>query len=491
MRNNNYMSVNTISSPEFINLEPLDINPLMSKCEIKVLYVGKNDNGTMMDEDTVRKMAKTLRGAPIVGYYREEKEDFRDHGDQVTIDGDGVHFKSLTKPYGFVAPNARVWFQDFEETSRKTSERVIRKYLMTEGYLWTGQYEEAQSIIDNGKGQSMELDNTHDEYAVRGMWDANMEYFIINDATFSKLCILGDDVEPCFEGAEITAPEISTSFSLDKKFANTLYSMMKELQETLKGGTKVEKEKLENIALQYEDASDDADTSVEESTTTAADSTEGDVTETNSTDGNSTENESSIDAQDEDTSAGTDTVDSVSVSQEDIDSIAAKKNTFAKEEKEESDEKEDESSEDSKQAEEEDASAKKEDEEKKEDDKKKYELLESENATLKSQYEELKKEVISLREFKLDIENKAKDKLINEDFYMLSEEDKKEIVDNKDKYSLDEIKSKLAVICFDKKINYTIKEENANDFVSGTTFNISSVNNEEPAWLRAVDENNR
>ena len=45
--------------------------------------------------------------------------------------------------------------------------------------------------------------------------------------------------------------------------------------------------------------------------------------------------------------------------------------------------------------------------------------------------------------------------------------------------------------CFDKKINYTTKEENANDFVSGTTFNISSVNNEEPAWLRAVDENNR
>ena len=94
MRNNNYMSVNTISSPEFINLEPLDVNPLMSKCEIKVLYVGKNDNGTMMDEDTVRKMAKTLRGAPIVGYYNEEKEDYRDHGDQVTIDGDGVHFKS-------------------------------------------------------------------------------------------------------------------------------------------------------------------------------------------------------------------------------------------------------------------------------------------------------------------------------------------------------------------------------------------------------------
>ena len=30
-----HQSIATISSPEFINLQPLDINPLMSKCEIK------------------------------------------------------------------------------------------------------------------------------------------------------------------------------------------------------------------------------------------------------------------------------------------------------------------------------------------------------------------------------------------------------------------------------------------------------------------------
>ena len=30
------------------------------------------------------------------------------------------------------------------------------------------------------------------------------EFFIINEAIISKLCILGEDVEPCFEGANIT-----------------------------------------------------------------------------------------------------------------------------------------------------------------------------------------------------------------------------------------------------------------------------------------------
>ena len=39
-----HKSIATINSPEFINLQPLDINPLMSSCEIKVLYLGENRN---------------------------------------------------------------------------------------------------------------------------------------------------------------------------------------------------------------------------------------------------------------------------------------------------------------------------------------------------------------------------------------------------------------------------------------------------------------
>ena len=41
---NNRISVATIDSPEFINLQTMDINPLMSRCDVKVLYVGQNRN---------------------------------------------------------------------------------------------------------------------------------------------------------------------------------------------------------------------------------------------------------------------------------------------------------------------------------------------------------------------------------------------------------------------------------------------------------------
>ena len=36
---NNRISIATIDSPEFINLQPMDINPLMSDCEsVKIFY---------------------------------------------------------------------------------------------------------------------------------------------------------------------------------------------------------------------------------------------------------------------------------------------------------------------------------------------------------------------------------------------------------------------------------------------------------------------
>ena len=69
-----HKSIATIDSPEFINLQPLEINPLMSKCEIKVLYLGENRNRSYINEEVATEMAKTLRGAPIVGYFRKEKE---------------------------------------------------------------------------------------------------------------------------------------------------------------------------------------------------------------------------------------------------------------------------------------------------------------------------------------------------------------------------------------------------------------------------------
>lgn len=234
---NQNRSVATINKPEFINLKPDALNPGISKCEIKVLYLGGNRNGSYIDKNTAIQMANSLPGCPIVGAYLENKEDFGDHGHVMTIEDGEVRFSCKTVPYGFVDPAAKVWFQTFIDTD-EFGEEIEREYMMTTGFLWTEQYEEAQSVITDGKGQSMELD----EETLDGHWARNnktgIEFFIINDAIFTKLCILGDEVEPCFEGAAITKPEVSKEFSYGREFSRTLFTMMNELKDMLydKGG---------------------------------------------------------------------------------------------------------------------------------------------------------------------------------------------------------------------------------------------------------------
>lgn len=439
-----HQSIATIDSPEFINLQPLDINPLMSRCEIKVLYLGENRNHSYITKEVASDMAKTLRGAPIVGYYKENKEDFADHGEQVIFDDEGVKFNCMTKPYGFVAPDSEVWFQKFEDTD-DFGNTTIREYLMATGYLWTGQYEECQSVIDNGKNQSMELD----EKSLDGHWSTNnktgMDFFIINDAIFSKLCILGDDVEPCFEGARVTAPEVSTSFSkADDTFKKTLYTMMQELKSALEGGqSNMDLDNKEEVVVETaEEVTEVTEPIVDEVVTEENDKNEQPI---------STENQESIEAQSNENSSF---------------------------EKKDDDDKEEENSD-------------KEENDDEEDEEKKYSLLESEYEELKTQYSELESQYQSLVEFKNQIENEKKDALINS-FYMLADEDKADVIANKAKYSLDEIEAKLSVICVRKKVNFNLDDEeeaskdDKKDVEDVVTYSLNEEESSTPAWVSAL-----
>ena len=143
----------------------------------------------------------------------------------------------MTRPYGIVAPEAEVWFQKFEDTD-DFGNKVIREYLMTTGFLWTGQYEEAKLAVEgNGRPHSMELEDE----TLDGKWSQDLktglEFFIINDAIFSYLCIFCQDVQPCFEGSSVTKPEVSKTFSkIDDDFKITLFTMMQDLKFALQGG---------------------------------------------------------------------------------------------------------------------------------------------------------------------------------------------------------------------------------------------------------------
>jgi hypothetical protein len=97
---------------EVVDLVPSDRNPLISKCNIKVCYVGDepNRNRSIITKETAREMAKTLPGSPIVGLYNEEKEDFEEHSRSYEIVNNELVIKDITKGYGFISLNPKVWF---------------------------------------------------------------------------------------------------------------------------------------------------------------------------------------------------------------------------------------------------------------------------------------------------------------------------------------------------------------------------------------------
>lgn len=459
------MSVATIDKPEFINIVPK--NPLISECEIKVLYIGENRNRSYITKEVATEMANTLPGCPIVGYFKEDKQDFADHGDRVIFDDEGLHFQCMTRPYGFVAPNARVWFQKFEDTD-DFGHTVVREYLMTTGYLWTGQFPECQGAAEAaGKHQSMELDeNTLDGHWARNQ-KSGIDFFIINDAIFSKLCILGDDVEPCFEGASVSAPKVSSTFTkVDDAFTQTLFSMMQELKFALEGG----QQQMETI-LNNENIDSTQDNLEQESVVENQNFTEESVQNSFA----ASEEEKKEDKEEDKFAKADD-------SEEEKEDDEEKKYAKADDEEEE-DKEEDKASED-----------KKDDDEEDEDKEKKYSLLEADYLALQEKFSTLESQYQELLAFKNQIEDEKKDALINS-FYMLSDEDKKEVIENKSQYSLDDIEAKLSVICVRKKVNFDLENTSENDNIKTdnpvTTFNLDEQVSSVPAMVAALRNTQR
>lgn len=477
-----HQSVATIQSPEFINLQPLDMNPLMSKCEIKVLYVGQNRNHSFITKEVATDMAKTLRGAPIVGYYKDEKEDFRDHGDKVIIEDGEIKFECQTKPYGFVSPDAKVWFKEFEDTDEFGNVET-REYLMTTGYLWTGQYEEVQKVVNEGRPQSMELDGD----TLNGHWaedkNSGIDFFIINDAIFSKLCILGDDVEPCFEGSSVTAPQVSSSFTaVDDSFKNTLFSMLEELKFALKGGTEMSKVDEKTTDTQFaKDEEEKKNTSTDESK----------EVDTKGKDEEDTKEEETNEEKKEEEDKKASTKHAKEDDEEE----------YSKEDKEE-EKAADEDEEDKKEDKEDDEeavkkSAKADDEEKKSEDDSEEEKDDEEEdkkfALLEEEVSKLREENKALLEFKNKVERKEKEALIEQFSVILAEEDLKDVKENIDTYSYSDIESKLSVTCVRKKVSFdSLNDENSTstketeDSVTSYTITDGDVSSSTPAWVKSV-----
>lgn len=416
---------------EFINVTP--INPLISKCQVKVCWVGDepNRNHSIITKDVAKELANSLPGSPIVGYFDEETQDFQEHSREFTVVDGKLEIKDITKPYGFVDLNAKVWFATYLDDGENE-----RTYLMTEGWLWTGQYPECKRILQRGNNHSMEFD-PNSTVMTRTKGDNGIpHFFIVNEAIISKLCILGEEYEPCFQGASISKPTIQFSFSKD--FEEQMFSMMNELKELLnEGGTNVMNEEVKVPATEEVETPE-----VVENPAASAEQVEEPA------------------AQIEEPAAATEFVSECEKEEDKkevcpecgkpVDECECEKKKYNLEEVVE------------------------------------YTELSSKYSNLEKDYNELKILYDTLVEFKKSVEKKEKEAMI-ERFYMLTDDDKKEVVDNIDNYSLDDIEAKLSVICVRNRVNFSSEDDNKEE-TEPTTYNLENTAEDlsVPAWVKAA-----
>ena len=489
-----HTSIPIEQSIEFLNIVP--INPLISKCNIKVCYVddeSPNRNKSLISKDAATKLAASLPGCPIVGKFNKGLGDFEEHEEILVRENGQWKLSSDTVPYGFVDLHAKVWFQKFIDDGN-----IEREYLCTEGYIWTGQYPESRVITEEGRGQSMELDKDFLDITWAKPDNGKGKFFIVNDGIISKLCILGEHKEPCFEGASI-----EVNFSLDDGFKSTIYSMIKKIQELLEGGQQQSMD-----IIKYEVAQDSAlftafSAQIAETAQVLGFFSEGEQTFCIVQDGDvhqrinfSFENEELAceEAQE---------VEASFIEENGGAQFAQCKDDEDKKEEDEEDEKFSEKKDDEEGKNEQDDNDEKEEEieDKEEDEEEKtsysieeYEELANQFSELQTRYAELESanselatQVEELTKFKAQIEIQEKEALINS-FYMLSDEDKKDVVENIANYSLNEIEAKLSILCVRNKVNFNLNTEEENSMSLNIEQPSANAFDSAPAWVRAAEE---
>lgn len=157
-------------------------NQVISKARCRIFYKGENRNGTYITDEFANKLISTLPYTPIKGIYNDFNEDYEDHGEN----------RDEGRIYGIVPENP-----NFAWEENKDEDGVTRTYACADILIFSALYKEANEIV--GKAQSMEIYTP----SIKGQWRiiGGKRLYEYTDGCFLGLQVLGEDVEPCFEGA--------------------------------------------------------------------------------------------------------------------------------------------------------------------------------------------------------------------------------------------------------------------------------------------------
>ena len=217
------------------------VDDRFKKVKIWIAHTGENLNYSIFTKESLEKMSETLPYVHIVGYIEkneEDENDFSDHRNSITIKDGDVNIEYMCHAYGFIPEGAKSSFEI----------RDGKEWLVGEGYLWT-KFEKSVDIFsnsNNSKSQSMEIDN------IDGFID-NEGRVNVDNARFSALCILGDNVAPGMQGSTI---EMFNANSVKDEIKEMVYEFSKKGDKSLEKDTK---EKVDEF-VEEKDKEDKTDT---------------------------------------------------------------------------------------------------------------------------------------------------------------------------------------------------------------------------------------
>lgn len=170
-------------------------NDVLSKARARIFYQKENRNGTYITPEFAEKLLNSLPYTPVKGIF--EEGDYTDHGDK----------RSEGRIYGIVPETPNIAYEKHVD-----EDGVEREYACADVLIFTALYEEANEIV--GKALSMELYEPAIKmhYAIYG----GQKYVVFDEGCFLGLQVLGDEVEPCFEGASFYTLQKTIEDTIEK-----------------------------------------------------------------------------------------------------------------------------------------------------------------------------------------------------------------------------------------------------------------------------------
>ena len=177
-----------------------DVDSNLMKVRIKFNKTGKNYNWTKFTKEALVDAEPTLKNIPILAYIKctdedLDKYDFDGHNTMTKIietpNGYKVEYKYLERPIGVIPETNNVTYEVGENGE---------EYCVCDGYVWKSYSNEGYEIIKNSEYKSVSMEIRERE----GHYDQEDDYYDITKFTYQGITVLGDDVEPAIEGANLT-----------------------------------------------------------------------------------------------------------------------------------------------------------------------------------------------------------------------------------------------------------------------------------------------